>query len=893
MIGELKSKMTFIKHWTVIAVTLTLVFTALVVTAKSPLHGEDALVCRLQPGSCNANSRSLEVEEEVEAAESTTTRSHETTDSTCALYLAESLMQPGTFNLFVGTNIRGQDYISTSEAIFAMIDVNRNDHAPWHAFYWAWDSLGGRHVNDAYYLSLLLVPGIASLSLCGTQSNIQFPSIDPNMHRSQHAAAAGSYAVMHESHAQVHPRGLVAGEEVVLHCEQSRFEEDTTEPPSQALEDRPIASMDYLHTRGICLDSLDVGPSSQQHGWGAFARHAVQQGDAVATSPVLYMARSDLDIVEQQIVSPEAHLTRPHGIQYNATHVLGHQLIMNYCYSHPDSDVMLFPLAPGVNYINHAPSSSSSTRDNGNPIANVRLQWSRQQDASAWHQMTPYVLWAQPNDKTLLVEYVATRDIAAGEELFLDYGDDWVQAWNAHTQRWNEQTRDANEISFMTAADYTVQHEHTTKDSPIPLVRTTQEQVDSPYPDNLQTVCRHYDTELSYGCWYPCDIIERVATSTTEASMKSKYTYSATLYNIENIQDSTVCMAWPESGQPVTELHANDVTVMDRPNTQNLQHAFRHPIGVPSDLYPRMWMREDMRPMGDFSPEPLGPGELAPIRWGDTHQVVTRHAYRLGLPEQIRTVLLDYCNKMGITDILRTVTIEGNTLEANADASVTVHGFNWYLQRPAANWASNLHWLSPADRLAHEDYLQALQLAGFDDVLKSIGEYFDMDGLVAFQVTFIGISRSSQGLFHTDVRRTEAKAYNIIIPLILANQTGPELGLQADLRLDNEGEYAKGRYRYEYNVASMMGDDAVHASSAVDYRSNKEFRMAATIYVADVNTRNVASIMSDYTQAYPPRDRDMLLSWAGRHWKKDDPSRHLPEPIPSHVLLQQCDATME
>ena len=30
--------------------------------------------------------------------------------------------------------------------------------------------------------------------------------------------------------------------------------------------------------------------------------------------------------------------------------------------------------------------------------------------------------------------------------------------------------------------------------------------------------------------------------------------------------------------------------------------------------------------------------------------------------------------------------------------------------------------------------------------------------------------------------------------------------------------------------------------------------MAATIYIADVNEQNVDSIMSDYTQAYPPQD---------------------------------------
>lgn len=49
--------------------------------------------------------------------------------------------------------------------------------------------------------------------------------------------------------------------------------------------------------------------------------------------------------------------------------------------------------------------------------------------------------------------------------------------------------------------------------------------------------------------------------------------------------------------------------------------------------------------------------------------------------------------------------------------------------------------------------------------------------------------------------------FNVIIPLLLANETGPELDLQADR--EKYGRDAEvGRLRYEYDVASMMGDDA-------------------------------------------------------------------------------------
>ena len=70
---------------------------------------------------------------------------------------------------------------------------------------------------------------------------------------------------------------------------------------------------------------------------------------------------------------------------------------------------------------------------------------------------------------------------------------------------------------------------------------------------------------------------------------------------------------------------------------------------VPDDLFPRLWLKADVKPMGDFNAEQLGPGQIAVIRWDDDKEVVTDHAYRLGLPSRVRKVLLEYCDKMGIT----------------------------------------------------------------------------------------------------------------------------------------------------------------------------------------------------------------------------------------------------
>jgi len=280
---------------------------------------------------------------------------------------------------------------------------------------------------------------------------------------------------------------------------------------------------------------------------------------------------------------------------------------------------------------------------------------------------------------------------------------------------------------------------------------------------------------------------------------------------------------------------------------------------------------------------------MAPIRWAHdpAPEVVTPWAFRVGLHSRVREVLLEYCNRMGITDILRHVTVEGNGLEAGMETHMDVQGDDWYLQRPEARWRSNLHWFSPGAGPAHEHYLQALSVAGFDEIVQGIGAYLGMEGLVAFHVTFIGVSFSTRGYLHHDVVETNGRVYNVIIPLILANETGPELdlcGWKPDLPEDDEYNQRVGRYRYEYDVASMMGDGAIHATSACDYRNTKEMRMAATVYIADVNDDNIEMVMNHYTQAYPPKDIELLRSWKGRHWKRDDPSRSLPKPPPGHIL---------
>lgn len=228
---------------------------------------------------------------------------------------------------------------------------------------------------------------------------------------------------------------------------------------------------------------------------------------------------------------------------------------------------------------------------------------------------------------------------------------------------------------------------------------------------------------------------------------------------------------------------------------------------------------------GDFVSPVLQPGELTPIVWRESSKIVTQHAYQVGVPPELITSLLDYCKELGIIDLMQKYTtnepIEPKDKGHNGKflnlTKVNNVGYNdtyqWYAQRPEKKWKSNMHWISPANEKSHEDYLRALSRGNFDKVLQGIGKALKLDSLVAYQLTFIGVSHTERGFAHHDTTTTKGGVYNIIIPLLLEDDGEPEL-LLWDFDPPNDSKKGKrGGYKYKIGAAAMMGDDAIHGKS--------------------------------------------------------------------------------
>jgi hypothetical protein len=85
-------------------------------------------------------------------------------------------------------------------------------------------------------------------------------------------------------------------------------------------------SADWIRQNGMCLENLLPFQSTLPHaGQGAFAQYHIQSGDIVIPAPLLQiMDKGVLDIYD-------------HG------DLIGTQLLINYCFSHPESTLLLCP----------------------------------------------------------------------------------------------------------------------------------------------------------------------------------------------------------------------------------------------------------------------------------------------------------------------------------------------------------------------------------------------------------------------------------------------------------------------------------------------------------------------------------------------------------------------
>jgi hypothetical protein len=150
-------------------------------------------------------------------------------------------------------------------------------------------------------------------------------------------------------------------------------------------------------------------------GKGLFAKKAYHVGDVVSIAPVLTLQR---EMVEKSRID---------------------SVLMNYCLtlSGNVTDVTLFPLHNAV-LINHGAKEKANLKARWFDWSSIPSEGSYFEhlsgnalDLKTHLSQSPAELFAAPFAH-LDIAYIATRDIAAGEELLFYYGDSWVAAWESY-----------------------------------------------------------------------------------------------------------------------------------------------------------------------------------------------------------------------------------------------------------------------------------------------------------------------------------------------------------------------------------------------------------------------------------------------------------------------------
>lgn len=380
--------------------------------------------------------------------------------------------------------------------------------------------------------------------------------------------------------------------------------------------------LDWLQQHGTCGDHITVRQSTiPQAGRGAFATRHLPMHTVVAQLPMIHIP--DRTVLSMYHFANHAHSKMPPSSDDDAEDdedddemgtvlkptasagMMGYQLLLNYCYGHKDSTLVVCPYGPLTNYVNH-----NQTR------ANVQLTWGRPETGNHMPALLNQSVTTLQNDKTakLAMELIAIRDIQPGEELFLDYGNEWDEAWQDHIQNWQPPEGSHRYIS---AADM---NSDDTKQLPTIFEQLNDDSTTLLFPPNLIVKCDDTfpsmnddnDTNNSKEEWVQayyngtienflefheahyneCVILrrERRPMKTAGTNHDDVFLYTVHLYReIEREDDDNDDDPYQHS--ILYNIPRFAIRFFDAPYTDDtfLMNAFRHDIRIPDHLFPTSW----------------------------------------------------------------------------------------------------------------------------------------------------------------------------------------------------------------------------------------------------------------------------------------------------------------
>lgn len=343
-------------------------------------------------------------------------------------------------------------------------------------------------------------------------------------------------------------------------------------------------SLEWLQENGQCLDGLYTSkstiPGAEK---GAFATRTVKEGGLISPAPLLLIP--DTEYMDMYTLEFKGRGNDQYVERKENGKPVTQQLLVNYCFGNPKSSILFYPYGMGMNMINHKPTGKG---------ANAKLVWTN----ASYHDPSLFLKEGIADEYNAILplgmDIVATRDIAADEEVFLDYGIEWQQAWDEHIRnhdsnrslpkealQWNTDARAGNH-PFLTSADRDAFLSDGNKD-PIPdHIMTACHIVANPMEEGEgdETKVWNFDekeTKLIGEHWKMCDILERNAGKHVD-----DFVYTVKVYSLSKEAEEGVVKNVPHKYIRFTDKPYTNISIHG-------QNIFRHPIGIPEEIFPSKW----------------------------------------------------------------------------------------------------------------------------------------------------------------------------------------------------------------------------------------------------------------------------------------------------------------
>lgn len=485
----------------------------------------------------------------------------------CTLVMAPSGLENGGWGIFTLTSrVKDEILNNYGDVVIQITDPNPHTAAGMSRLIWdyVWEGqlISGHY--EGFHRVYSAVPGFGSLTNGRTKGYnvVGGQPLQDNLGMDRGLSPGAGAFTHYGNYTWMSSKDLDAGDELFVNYGGDWMKE-------RSLHDGTVWKRDVSDLRrfGYCLDNITPGKSLIEHaGRGAFATRDLKEDSVIVPVPLLSLSRSSLEILKQQ----------KNGAVEKST-----QLLLNYCYGHANSSILLFPYSNGVNLVNHNSSE-----------ANVKLRWPEGADRIA----------LSPN-ANVMMEMVALRDISKGEEIYLDYGSEWEEAWKMHSDSWRP--------------DPDVKHyaHKMNTDARFSVLRTLEEQRTDPYPESI-----------FISCYYK---LVPNAMEEMKTSEQSVGTYNPSMIAPRNLRPCLVIQRHEmPTSPPREEQEAHDsnsimytVHVLNRPTLdaeQRIPRGHRHFVVVPRTalLFSEKTYTSDQHLVNAFRKE-IGLGDAFPEHWRD------------------------------------------------------------------------------------------------------------------------------------------------------------------------------------------------------------------------------------------------------------------------------------